>query len=198
MLRRTDHDQFIRALAVMMFPLGTDELTFNAFVRINRFAASLDVQEGYESFRFETATRSHLVRSPTLVLHRRDDQLVSFQSGRELAASIPGARFIPLEGSNHIPWTGDWQSVVEPILDFLLDEPEFAVAQTIPNAAGLSARELEVLHHLVAGKSNQQIADELVLSPNTVIRHVSNIFDKIGAANRTEAAALARKAGLAD
>ena len=56
---------------------------------------------------------------------------------------------------------------------------------------GLSEREGEVLRLIAAGKSNQQIADSLVISLNTVARHVAHILDKTGAANRTEAAAYA-------
>ncbi len=56
---------------------------------------------------------------------------------------------------------------------------------------GLSGREVEVLGMVAAGWSNQRIASELVLSLNTVIRHVSNIYQKIGAANRSEATAWA-------
>jgi DNA-binding NarL/FixJ family response regulator len=61
---------------------------------------------------------------------------------------------------------------------------------------GLSVRELEVLRLLAAGRSNQQIADELVISLNTVRRHVSNVFDKTGAANRAQAAVYARDHGI--
>jgi DNA-binding CsgD family transcriptional regulator len=61
---------------------------------------------------------------------------------------------------------------------------------------GLSEREVEVLRLIAAGRSNQQIAEALVISHNTVIRHVSNIFGKTGAANRTEAAAYATHHGL--
>ena len=61
---------------------------------------------------------------------------------------------------------------------------------------GLSQREVEVLRLLAAGRSNQQVADELVISLNTVTHHVTNIFNKSGAANRTEAAAYAHRAGL--
>ncbi|TET98471.1 MAG: hypothetical protein E3J29_03650 [Dehalococcoidia bacterium] len=43
------------------------------------------------------------VRAPTLVIHRRGDILVPFGAGRELATSIPGAHFLPLEGRNHFP-----------------------------------------------------------------------------------------------
>jgi DNA-binding NarL/FixJ family response regulator len=63
-------------------------------------------------------------------------------------------------------------------------------------ATGLSAREIEVLRFVSAGKSNQQIADELVISVNTVRRHVSNILDKTGAANRAQAVAYARDHGI--
>ena len=65
------------------------------------------------------------------------------------------------------------------------------------NPAGLSAREVEVLRLIAAGKSNQQVADELVISLNTVTHHVGNIFNKIGAANRTEAASYAHRNGIA-
>jgi DNA-binding NarL/FixJ family response regulator len=61
----------------------------------------------------------------------------------------------------------------------------------------LSERELEVLRLIAEGRSNAQIAEALVISPNTVGRHVSNIFDKIGAANRAEATAYALRNGLA-
>ena len=42
------------------------------------------------------------VRVPTLVLHARNDKMVTFELGRQVAASIPGARFVPLESKNHI------------------------------------------------------------------------------------------------
>jgi DNA-binding NarL/FixJ family response regulator len=60
----------------------------------------------------------------------------------------------------------------------------------------LSIRETEVLRLIATGKSNPQIAAELVISLNTVQRHVSNILAKTGAANRTEAAGYARDRGL--
>jgi DNA-binding NarL/FixJ family response regulator len=61
----------------------------------------------------------------------------------------------------------------------------------------LSAREVEVLRLVAAGRSNQQIADELVISLNTVRRHVSNIFDKTGVSNRAQATAYAKDSGIA-
>jgi LuxR family maltose regulon positive regulatory protein len=60
----------------------------------------------------------------------------------------------------------------------------------------LSVREIEVLRMLAQGVSNQDIAHELVVSINTVKRHVHNIFDKLEAANRTQAVIRARELSL--
>jgi LuxR family maltose regulon positive regulatory protein len=60
----------------------------------------------------------------------------------------------------------------------------------------LSRRELEVLALLSAGRSNKQIADELVVALDTVKKHVSHILDKLGVANRTQAVARARELQL--
>jgi LuxR family maltose regulon positive regulatory protein len=60
----------------------------------------------------------------------------------------------------------------------------------------LSARELEVLSLIAAGKSNQEIAEQLYLALNTVKRHASNIYDKLEVKKRTEAIAKARQLGL--
>ena len=72
--------------------------------------------------------------------------------------------------------------------------------QTSRDAPGLgerlTARELEVLGLLAAGRSNQRIAEELVVTLDTVKKHVSHVLDKLGAVNRTEAVARARQLGL--
>jgi class 3 adenylate cyclase/pimeloyl-ACP methyl ester carboxylesterase len=47
------------------------------------------------------------VKAPTLVMHVRDDQVQPFEAGRELADGIPGARFVALQGQNHIPLEQD-------------------------------------------------------------------------------------------
>jgi ATP/maltotriose-dependent transcriptional regulator MalT len=60
----------------------------------------------------------------------------------------------------------------------------------------LTERELQVLGLLAAGRSNQGIAQELVVSLDTVKKHVSHVLDKLGVANRTEAVARARELGL--
>jgi len=60
----------------------------------------------------------------------------------------------------------------------------------------LSERELDVLMLMAAGRSNQEIADQLIISVSTVKKHGSNIFGKLQATNRTEAVARARDLGL--
>jgi DNA-binding NarL/FixJ family response regulator len=65
---------------------------------------------------------------------------------------------------------------------------------TLPG--GLTAREVEVLRLVAAGKTNRAIASELVLSEKTVARHVSNIFAKLDLSSRAAATAYAYEHGL--
>jgi DNA-binding NarL/FixJ family response regulator len=75
--------------------------------------------------------------------------------------------------------------------------PDLASIDAIgPRAApadlhGLTGREAEVLRLVAAGKSNRDIAVELVISEHTVARHVQNIFAKLGVSSRTAASAFA-------
>src|SRR5262249_28781454 len=71
-------------------------------------------------------------------------------------------------------------------------------ASVIPSAPGasLTRREQEVLRLLAAGASNQDIAHTLVISLDTVTKHVSNLLGKLGASNRTQAISQARARSL--
>jgi NarL family two-component system response regulator LiaR len=66
-----------------------------------------------------------------------------------------------------------------------------------PNANSLTDREIEILQQMALGKTNQDIADELVLSERTVRTHVTNILAKLGLSNRTQAVLYALRAGIA-
>jgi DNA-binding CsgD family transcriptional regulator len=136
---------------------------------------------------------------PVLVMHPRDSLLSDKPDGpMKLAASIRRGRFVSLDGE----YFGDTATQALGAIDTFV--VEFALRQEIRRPVEqsgvtehvLSARELEVLRLIAAGKSNAQIADELVISQNTVIRHVSNIFAKTGVANRAEAASYAHTHGV--
>ena len=64
--------------------------------------------------------------------------------------------------------------------------------------AGLTEREVEVLRLIARGRSNRDVAAELVISPKTVWRHVENLYRKIGARSRAAAAVFAMEHGLLD
>ena len=63
-------------------------------------------------------------------------------------------------------------------------------------ALGISARELDVLLEIAAGRSNKEIAARLNVSPNTVKTHVARLFDKLDAKRRTDAINKARELGI--
>jgi DNA-binding NarL/FixJ family response regulator len=68
--------------------------------------------------------------------------------------------------------------------------------ETNPLADKLTARELQVLEGLTQGKSNKEIARDLDIQEPTVKLHMKTLYRKLGAANRTQAALIAREAGL--
>jgi LuxR family maltose regulon positive regulatory protein len=103
-------------------------------------------------------------------------------SGFQAAAAVPLGYLARLQRAfdtrpsapDHRPGTAAVQGIVDP----------------------LTSRELEVLTMLAAGRPNQAIARELVVTLDTVKKHVSHVLGKLGAANRTEAVARARQLAL--
>jgi DNA-binding NarL/FixJ family response regulator len=66
----------------------------------------------------------------------------------------------------------------------------------VANTLGLTAREVEVLGQLAAGKSDREIGETLYISKKTVSVHVSNVLRKLAVANRIEAGKIAHAHGL--
>jgi DNA-binding CsgD family transcriptional regulator len=84
-------------------------------------------------------------------------------------------------------------------LDGLARRARIGTAPDLPDGAvlaSLTSREREVLRLIAAGRSNREIASVLFIAPKTASVHVSNILGKLGAASRTEAAAIAHREGL--
>jgi DNA-binding CsgD family transcriptional regulator len=135
--------------------------------------------------------------TPTLLLHPHLYLNVPIGESLKLASLITNARFTMIDGKSPL---GNVVQGLRAIDDFLagVRDPDAGDASKEPGSpAGLSARESEVLRLVGHGLNNQQIADELVISVNTVRRHVSNIFDKTGAANSAQATAYAKDHGIA-
>jgi len=136
------------------------------------------------------------VRCPTLVLHSRHDVRVPFDEGRLLASAIPGARFVPIDSSNHLLLESEpgWRHWLEAVRAFL---PGAAAGRSTAGAfEALSKRQREILELIAQGRDNAQIGAALGLTEKTVRNQVSAIFDRLEVENRPQAIVLAREAGL--
>jgi pimeloyl-ACP methyl ester carboxylesterase/DNA-binding CsgD family transcriptional regulator len=138
---------------------------------------------------------------PTLLLAPRgENQPISNEDqARRAAAIIPNARLVQFDDVRGGMSTSDGTTppAVRAVEQFLQDIAAGDAPSIAHASSNLSEREVEVLRLLASGRSNQQIADALVISINTANRHVSNIYAKIGAANRAEAATYAAQHGIA-
>jgi DNA-binding CsgD family transcriptional regulator len=150
--------------------------------------------------RVETVKRTEFedllpqIEVPTLVLAPTGLPASWVEDARGLAAEIPDSQLMIVSGED---LRTHQEEIAAKVLAFVSSETAAASSLAdVPAPSLLSNRELEVLGLLAAGHRNQQIADELVISLNTVRRHVSNIFAKTGAANRVEATVYARNHGL--
>jgi DNA-binding CsgD family transcriptional regulator/pimeloyl-ACP methyl ester carboxylesterase len=198
-LAENSWDFFIQTIAQIRFPGSESAMTSSllrdsmtrddllAHVRVLRSSSSLPLLSE--------------VKVPTLVLATRAQNPARVEGARQVASQIPGAKLVLLDTNetNQQPTPGI-PSIAIPALESFV-EPLVAQERGTQEPAGrsttaLSIREMEVLRLVAAGKSNAQIADELVISQNTVIRHVSNIFAKTGVANRAEAASYAHRNGI--
>jgi pimeloyl-ACP methyl ester carboxylesterase/DNA-binding CsgD family transcriptional regulator len=153
------------------------------FTRFQRASASADVAARLLEVYYETDVRDLLpaVRARTAVLHRQADRGTRFELGREVAALIPGATLIPLPGSSHLFYHGDWPAVLEAVLDFL--------AERMSQGPRLTARELQVAELVAEGLTNQAIARRLSVAPRTAETHVENIRRKLEVSSRAQIAA---------
>jgi DNA-binding CsgD family transcriptional regulator/pimeloyl-ACP methyl ester carboxylesterase len=186
-LRSGDWAVYTETFARVLIGLENQEFARHVAAYIRESIAaeawrSANSSQGYEAW----DVSAHLpdVTVNTLVVHNRNNRLLPVQTGQRLAASIPNARFQVVDDMDRVQLAGI-------IIAFLA-----SCVQASP-PAGLSRREAEVLRLVAAGRSNREIGEKLAISLNTVDRHVSNIYDKIGASNRAEAASFAVRNGIA-
>jgi pimeloyl-ACP methyl ester carboxylesterase/DNA-binding CsgD family transcriptional regulator len=185
-----------RLLADVFAPSGSAEERAS-FAAFQRGSASAETAADLLGLTFATDVRETLadVRVPTLVVHRRGDRAIRLAAGEQLAALIPNAELIVLDGDAHLPWHGELHDVLSAIAPFLgiAPPPTRAAATEVDE---LTPRERDVLRLVAEGLSDGDIAERLVLSPHTVHRHVSNILRKLGLHSRAAAAAHAARAGI--
>jgi pimeloyl-ACP methyl ester carboxylesterase/DNA-binding CsgD family transcriptional regulator len=178
---------------------AADPADHERFTRLQREAATAETAAALLALVYRLDVRDCLpaVQAPTTVVHRRDDRAIPFRLGREVAAKIPGATFIPLSGTAHFPWHGDVDSVARACREALAPaQPSPPRDATAPEQILLSDREREVLDCVARGLSDREIAEQLVLSSHTVHRHVANIRRKLGRTSRSAAVAEAARLGL--
>jgi pimeloyl-ACP methyl ester carboxylesterase/DNA-binding CsgD family transcriptional regulator len=199
-----ENPAYRQIFASIFLPDATLEQT-RAFSELQRLSTSPQnaarIVEGFDHV--DVSDLAPALDVPTLVLHVRGDNRIPFEEGRRVAAMIPGARFVPLEGRNHglLPDDPAFEPFLDEVRRFLAeDEPAMAPRagpELVVRAVGtLTRREREVLELVARGLDNTAIARALFISPKTVRNHTSTIFAKLGAGHRAEAVVLARKAGF--
>jgi pimeloyl-ACP methyl ester carboxylesterase/DNA-binding CsgD family transcriptional regulator len=186
---------FRRAFTTLFVPDATPEQTA-WFDEMQRVSATGEMAARLRRSRADVDVTglAPRVSVPTLVLHARDDAVVPFEEGRRVAAMIPDARFVPLEGRNHILLEHEpaWGEFLSELRAFLGTSAASSPEGT-SELSGLSSRELEVLELVAAGLDNEQIASRLFLSVRTVERHLSNVYAKLGVSGKSARAAAAAR-----
>jgi pimeloyl-ACP methyl ester carboxylesterase/DNA-binding CsgD family transcriptional regulator len=193
----TDNPAFRQVFTSRFIPGGTDE-QIGWFNDLCRKTTSPEIAGRLLEARAQLNV-DHLlsqVRTPTLVLHARQDAITAFEEGRRLAAGIPSAQFVELDSRNHVLQENEpaWSRFREAVLDFVgLD-----VTRGGEDAAfgSLSPREREILALMTEGLANAEIAARLEISEKTVRNQISGLFDKLGVWTRAQAIVFARDRGF--
>jgi pimeloyl-ACP methyl ester carboxylesterase len=108
-------------LRVFAPSVADDERFRNWFAKALRLGASPGAAAALYRMNIDVDIRHILptIRVPTLILHRTDDKLIDVGGSRYLAKSMPGAKYVELQGVDHLPWVGDVDSLVGEIQEFL-------------------------------------------------------------------------------
>jgi pimeloyl-ACP methyl ester carboxylesterase/DNA-binding CsgD family transcriptional regulator len=191
---------FRQVYTSLFLPEGSEEQLawWNELQRIST-TPELAARRFAAKFRIDLREVAARVTVPTLVLHARGEKVVPFDQGRQLAALIPNARFVPLDSCNHVLLEEEpaWEVFLREFREFLgIDERRAGDDDPAAATAELTPRQLEVLALVADGLSDREIGERLSISEYTVHRHVSDILGRIGAPTRTAAVARALRSGL--
>jgi pimeloyl-ACP methyl ester carboxylesterase/DNA-binding CsgD family transcriptional regulator len=121
------------------------------------------------------------ITAPTLILQATGDQSTPFDNAVSVSGLIPGARLVAMDSRNHILLADEpaWPTFMDEVRTFLEPDRQRRASDD-PPAEALSPRELDVMRLCAEGRTNDEIATSLTLSPRTVERHLSNIYLKLG------------------
>ena len=110
------------------------------FDHFQRIAATGEVAAGLLGRASDVRELVPLLTMPTVVLHRRDDQIIPFEEARKLAMLLPNGRLVPLEGNNHIAWAGDIDSLLNPVLAFFAEGDARSAGTASPSSTTSGVR----------------------------------------------------------
>ena len=149
-----------QVIADMVVP-GADRATSDWVARFQRESATPAVAVQVATTNYDLGDLLARVRARTLVLHRREDVMMPFDEGRDLASRIPKARFVPLEGMMHPVFLGDIGDVLRAVADFLGDpavpaaEAPTDMARPMPPTLGTLLRQ----HRERRGLTQEELAE---------------------------------------
>ncbi len=149
-----------------------------AALALTRMNAEIDVRNVLPS-----------IRVPTLVLHCKEDALLPVEGGRYVASRIPGAKFVEIEGKDHLPFVGDQDQILDEIEEFLTGErPERVVNRVLTtllyilfDAATSESRQADLRNELsiFKGKEIEMTESHLLATfdgPARAIRCAQSMF----------------------
>jgi DNA-binding CsgD family transcriptional regulator/pimeloyl-ACP methyl ester carboxylesterase len=185
-----------RSVATLYFPSGPIETLkwFSRTIATAQFHATFGQIMAMD---WDFSNLLPTISTPTLILQRQAIKSGDKLWSHEAARLLPNAKLVPLDGDADHP-VHDHAQFMDVLLAFLDEHaradgpPASANASTSP----LTERETEVLSLLAGGRTGREIAAALGISLSTAQRHIANIYAKIGARGRVDAAAYALARGL--
>ena len=180
-------------------PSAADDMRHRAWwARYLRMAASPAMAQNVIRMNMRLDVRDMLDRIdvPTLILHRSGDTWIDVDHARYLAGHIPKASYVELPGSDHRPWLGDVDAIVDEVEVFLTGRKSRPRRRTNIGVDALSRREREVALLASRGNTAQEIADRLFVSKRTVESHLVSIYAKLDVESKSELIRRASELGL--